>query len=83
MLAPDDRLVLYTDGLTDVVAADDRMFSLDRFKGLLQSCAALPADELCRAIFERLGAFRGAAEQYDDMTMLVVQVARSGDRPLH
>jgi sigma-B regulation protein RsbU (phosphoserine phosphatase) len=81
VLSPEDRLVLYTDGLTDVVATDDRMFSLDQFKGLLRSYARVPADELCRAIFERLGAFRGAAEQYDDMTMLVVQVARSGDRP--
>jgi sigma-B regulation protein RsbU (phosphoserine phosphatase) len=77
-LAPEDRLVLYTDGLTDVVAPDDRMFSLDRLKALLQCCAAASADELCRMIFERLGAFRGAAEQYDDMTMLVVQVARLG-----
>jgi len=77
VLAPEDRLVLYTDGLTDVVAPDDHMFSLVRLKALLQSCAGSPADELCRVIFERLGAFRGAAEQYDDMTMLVVQVARS------
>jgi serine phosphatase RsbU (regulator of sigma subunit) len=74
VLAAGDRLILYTDGLTDVVAPDERMFSLDRLKALLGSCAALPAEELCRAIFERLGEFRGRAEQYDDMTMLVMQV---------
>jgi serine phosphatase RsbU (regulator of sigma subunit) len=81
VLAPEDRLVLYTDGLTDVVAPDDRMYSLNQFRALLRSCARVSAEELCRVTFERLGAFRGAAEQYDDMTMLVVQVARSGDRP--
>jgi serine phosphatase RsbU (regulator of sigma subunit) len=75
VLAPGDRLVLFTDGLTDVVAPDERMFDLERLKALLQSCAGVPAEELCRAVFERLGAFRGAAEQYDDMTMLVMQVA--------
>ena len=74
-------LVLYMDGLTDAVAPDDRMFDLDRLKSLLQACATMPADELCRTTFERLGTFRGAAEQADDMTMLVLQVARSGDRP--
>jgi serine phosphatase RsbU (regulator of sigma subunit) len=76
VLAPEDRLVLYTDGLTDVVGPDDSMFSLDGFKGLLQSCAARSAQGLCQAVFERLAAFRGVAEQYDDMTMLVLQVAR-------
>jgi serine phosphatase RsbU (regulator of sigma subunit) len=81
VLAPEDRLVLYTDGLTDVVAPDERMFSLEQLKALLLSCAGLRAEELCRVIFDRLGAFRGAAEQSDDMTMLVMQVARSGDRP--
>lgn len=73
-LEPDDRLVLYTDGLTDVVAPDNRMFSLDGLKSLLQSYARVPANELCRAVFEQLAGFRGAAEQYDDMTMLVMQV---------
>jgi serine phosphatase RsbU (regulator of sigma subunit) len=80
LLAPDDRLVLYTDGLTDAVAPDDRLFDLDRFKTLLHACATLPADELCQATFERLEAFRGSAEQADDMTMLVLQVARTGVR---
>jgi sigma-B regulation protein RsbU (phosphoserine phosphatase) len=74
LLAPGDRLVLYTDGLTDVVAPDERMFSLEQLKALLLSCARLPAGDTCRVIFERLDAFRGAAEQYDDMTMLVMQV---------
>jgi sigma-B regulation protein RsbU (phosphoserine phosphatase) len=77
VLAPEDRLVLYTDGLTDVVGPDDRMFSLDQFEALLRSYATVPVDELCPAVFERLGAFRGETEQYDDMTMLVMQVGRS------
>ena len=73
-MAPEDRLVLYTDGLADVVALDERMFSLEQLKALLLSCARLSAGELCRTIFERLGAFRGVAEQSDDMTMLVMRV---------
>jgi serine phosphatase RsbU (regulator of sigma subunit) len=82
-LMPGDRLVLYTDGLTDVVAPDDRMFSLDQLKTVLQACGEVPAEELCRATFRHLHAFRGTAEQADDMTMLVMQVARSGALPLH
>jgi sigma-B regulation protein RsbU (phosphoserine phosphatase) len=73
-LAPGDRLVLYTDGLTDVLAPDDQLYSLERLQALLQSCGAAPAEDLCRATFAGLTVYRGAAEQHDDMTMLVIQV---------
>jgi sigma-B regulation protein RsbU (phosphoserine phosphatase) len=73
-LQPDDRLVLYTDGLTDVLAPDGRTFGLKRLKSLLQTHARLPASDLCQTTFTDLAAFRGDARQYDDMTMLVVEV---------
>jgi sigma-B regulation protein RsbU (phosphoserine phosphatase) len=69
-----DRLVLYTDGLTDVLAADDQLYSRERLQALLQSCGAASAEDLCRATFAGLAAFRGVAEQHDDMTMLVIEV---------
>ena len=41
---------------------------------LFQSLAALSAPELCAAAFDHVKAYEGEAEQYDDMTMLVIQV---------
>ena len=73
-LAPGDRLVMYTDGLTDALAPDGQPFGLNRLASLLQSYAGLPPDELCAAIFADLVAYQGTAEQYDDMTMLIVDV---------
>jgi sigma-B regulation protein RsbU (phosphoserine phosphatase) len=73
-LAPGDRLVLYTDGLTDVLASDNRPFGLGRLKSLLQSHARLSPVELCATAFADLATYQGTAEQYDDMTILVVEV---------
>ena len=69
-----DRLVLYTDGLTDALDEDGRFFGLDRLLALVQSQAGLSAFELCQATFDRLAAYQGHAEPFDDMTMLVVEV---------
>jgi sigma-B regulation protein RsbU (phosphoserine phosphatase) len=69
-----DRLVLYTDGLTDAVAPDGRPFGQGRLVSLLQSHAHLSPDDLCAAAFTDLLAYQGDADQYDDMTMLVVEV---------
>ena len=73
-LQPGDRLVLYTDGLMDAVEADGQSFGLGRLVSLLQSHASLAAEELCSATFADLAAYQGQAEQYDDMTMLVVEI---------
>ena len=73
-LVPGDRLALYTDGLTDVLSPDGQFFGLSRLESLLQSHAGLPPEELCAFTFAELDAYQGDAEQYDDMTMLVVEV---------
>jgi serine phosphatase RsbU (regulator of sigma subunit)/uncharacterized protein YigA (DUF484 family) len=73
-LAPGDRLVLYTDGLTDAVGPDGRPFELDRFISAVQSCADRTPNELCKAVFAEVAAYQGAAGQFDDMTLLVVEV---------
>jgi serine phosphatase RsbU (regulator of sigma subunit) len=74
VLASGDRLVLYTDGLTDVQAPDERLFDLDRLESVLQSHADLSPSEMCAATFGDLATYQGNAEQFDDMTMLVIGV---------
>ena len=76
-LAPGDRLVLYTDGLTDAQSSDGRGFGRSRLVELLQARGDLPPGELCTTVFADLAAYQGDAEQYDDMTMVVVEVNRT------
>jgi sigma-B regulation protein RsbU (phosphoserine phosphatase) len=73
-LEPGDRLALYTDGLTDVLDLDGQRFGSERLAELLQSYAHLSAEELCNAVFAELAVYQGTAAQFDDMTMLAVEV---------
>ncbi|HEX9442326.1 MAG TPA: SpoIIE family protein phosphatase, partial [Roseiflexaceae bacterium] len=73
-LAAGDRLVLYTDGLTDVLSPEGRRFELEQLQRILRSHADREPDELCDATFADLAAYQRDAEQYDDMTLLVIAV---------
>ncbi len=76
-LRPGDRLVLYTDGLVDVQDPAGALYNREALKQAMLEYSHLPAEALCRAVFDHLDAVRGGAEQYDDMTMLVVEVERA------
>lgn len=73
-LQPDDRLILYTDGLTDVADAQGAFSGLSRLRTLMENLCHLSALEVCQAIFAELNQYRGQAEQFDDMTLLVLEV---------
>jgi serine phosphatase RsbU (regulator of sigma subunit) len=73
-LAPGDRLFLYTDGLTDTLAPNGRPFGLSRLLSLLEAHADRSPADLCTSILAQLAAYQGAVEQYDDTTILVLEV---------
>jgi serine phosphatase RsbU (regulator of sigma subunit) len=75
LLSPGDRVVLYTDGISEAANADDEQFGEER---LCEVIHALPRDLPAREVAERLLAslrdFLGDVEPQDDMTLLVVRV---------
>jgi serine phosphatase RsbU (regulator of sigma subunit) len=73
-LLPKDRLVLYSDGLVDALSPAGQPFDRHTLATFLASQAALPAGDLCAATFDELARHQADAEQYDDMTMLVLAV---------
>jgi serine phosphatase RsbU (regulator of sigma subunit) len=74
ILSPGDVLVMYTDGLTDVLDPGEELYGRDRFESLLMGYADRSPEELCTAVLDDLATYRGDAEQYDDMTILVMGV---------
>ena len=68
-----DRLVLYTDGLTEAMDADEQEFGEARLVELGTRNIALNAAELLATIRKEVSAFSGGSFQ-DDFTLVVVAV---------
>ena len=72
-LEPGDRLVLYTDGLTEAMDSAEQEFGEPRLVELGSRNVALGAAELLKTIMNEVSSFSGGSFQ-DDFTMVVVAV---------
>ncbi len=68
-----DVLVLYSDGITEAVDAEDREFGVDRLREVVQRHPDATADELLDRIMAAVDAHAGAGPPSDDRTLVVVR----------
>ena len=76
-LALGDVIVLYTDGITEAMNTDSDLFGEARLSRLVEEHGHLDSGELRERIMREVEAFVGAANQHDDMTMILVKVERA------
>jgi hypothetical protein len=74
ILEREDRLLLYTDGVTEAYDRDGRRFGADRLADLAQRCMAdrLPAPETLRRLGRTVLAHQGR-RPVDDATLLLLE----------
>lgn len=72
-LEPGDKLVIYTDGLTDARNEQGQFFETARLRRLVQEHARADCATLRALLIEELRRFTGDAPQDDDVTLLVVE----------
>ncbi len=68
-----DLLVLYTDGVVEVMSKEGEEFGLARLQAVLQAAHSLPAQAIIERIIQATQVFSGAANYRDDFTCMVVK----------
>ena len=77
-VAPGDRLLFFTDGLTESMDADGAMLGSDGLQRILDETTAATVSELADRIEQRVTQFRHGPP-HDDMTLIVAELVEFGD----
>ena len=68
-----DRIVLYTDGITEAETSDSEQFGLQRLRHCADESLALPLEKAVQFVTTSVDDFAGNAPQADDMTLLLLE----------
>ena len=74
-LHPGDVLIAFTDGLPDVLNPKHEEFGDERLQNLLRRVSDLEVNEIVSRIASELKIWIHDAEQFDDLTFIVMKVA--------
>jgi sigma-B regulation protein RsbU (phosphoserine phosphatase) len=72
-LEPGDRVVLYTDGITDVFDAQGEMLGVEGVQKFVRETADLPLAEMKQAILDRVAEWR-EGPPIDDVSLVLLEV---------
>lgn len=73
-MEPGDLLLLYSDGLTETENTAQDLYGEDRLRELAEQSPATDAASFLNEVLESVAAFQGAADQHDDLTLVVLKL---------
>lgn len=68
-----ERLLLYTDGVTEAMNEQEEMYGEERLEQLLAGTSGMTVTETVKWLREDLRNFAGETQQYDDITILELE----------
>lgn len=75
LLRVGDKLILYTDGITEFQNREGNFYGAEPFYKLLESYKSLPIDQMKEEIFGDLKKFGGDIKPLDDVSVLILELA--------
>jgi sigma-B regulation protein RsbU (phosphoserine phosphatase) len=67
-----DRLIIYTDGVTEAFSPQEEIYGVDRLKSAILTCKPLPANGILDILEANLNNFINGASPSDDLTLGVL-----------
>jgi serine phosphatase RsbU (regulator of sigma subunit) len=74
-MQPGDKIVAYSDGLTEARNVEGKFFEADRLEGFLRKHAPSPLADLHTGLMREVEKFTGSSVQHDDITALLIEFA--------
>ena len=69
-----DRIFLYTDGVTEAMNRQDKLFGESRLLAWMSQNRGAAPEEALNGLRKEIAVFADGAEQYDDITMLMFEL---------
>ena len=69
-----DKIILFTDGITETRNKEGEFYGIDRLINLLISSRNLPVSDIQAEIFRDVESFSGGKPQDDDRTVVIVEI---------
>lgn len=73
-LSPGDRLLIFTDGVTEATNSSEELFGEERLLQAMKKTKKMNAHETLEFVKEQIDEFVGDAAQFDDTTMLMFEL---------
>ena len=73
-LEPGDRLLLYTDGITEAHNTKNELYGEERLIETMESSKELSTEDTLENILKDVNDFATGMPQFDDMTMIVLSI---------
>jgi serine phosphatase RsbU (regulator of sigma subunit) len=73
-LAAGDCIMLFTDGLFEVEAANEELYTQERLRNAMTQQIALPAEELLNKVLAEVRQFSSQANFTDDICLVAIEV---------
>jgi len=68
-----DLIIFYTDGVTETVNTEDEFYDEERLEEVAKTSTDSDASHICNLIYRAVMDFQGDADQFDDLTLLVLR----------
>ena len=76
-LSPGDRLVVFSDGVTETTSDQGELFGLERLVDFLGESSDVEIARICNQLGRVLADFRGSGDCTDDVTLVVVETEQT------